>query len=208
MVEQFESLFFNFIKSEMQQDLAHDLTHVQRVVKTAKSLSLKEEAKLEIVLPAAYLHDCFSFPKNHPDRASSSTIAAKKALKFLEKIGYPSEYFSDVSHAIVAHSFSANIAPETLEAQIVQDADRLDALGAIGIARCFQVNTTLGSDFYHKLDPFARERELNDKQYCIDHFYVKLLKLVDTMNTTSAKIEAERRTSFMKSYLKQLEKEV
>lgn len=208
MVETYEKQFCEFIELEMQQDLAHDLNHVLRVVKTAKQLCKLEGAKLEVVLPAAYLHDCFSFAKNHPDRASSSKVAADKALTYLGEIGYPQEYFSQISHAIVAHSFSANVKPETLEAQIVQDADRLDALGAIGIARCLQVSTNLGVSLYHSADPFARHRELNDKLHSVDHFYVKLLKLKDSMNTPSAKEEAERRTAFMQTYLKQLDSEI
>ncbi|PSU36516.1 phosphohydrolase [Photobacterium lutimaris] len=192
----------------MQQDLAHDMNHVFRVVKTAKTLCEREEASLEIVLPAAYLHDCFSFPKNHPERAKSSQVAADKAVEFLASIGYPSQYFEAIHHAIVAHSFSANIKPETLEAQIVQDADRLDALGAIGIARCIQVSSNLGVSLYDAQDPFSTGRELNDRKYTIDHFYTKLFKLKDTMNTVSAKVEAEKRTHYMEAYLEQLGTEI
>ena len=208
MSDTFEKHFIEFIQSEMQQDLAHDLNHVLRVVKSAKALCAKEGACLEVVLPAAYLHDCFSFPKNHPDRARSSHIAAEKAVEFLASIGYPSEYFEAIHHAIVAHSFSANIKPETVEAQIVQDADRLDALGAIGIARCIQVSSGLGVGLYDAVDPFSEDRELNDRQYTIDHFYTKLFKLKDKMNTRSAREEAEKRTNYMKQYLKQLGSEI
>lgn len=148
MLENYENQFVTYIQSEMIQDLAHDLNHVFRVVKIAKKLSAIEDAKLEVVIPAAYLHDCFSFPKNHPNRAESSSIAADKARDFLDSIGYPTEYHDAIQHAIVAHSFSANIKPETLEAQIVQDADRLDALGTVGIARCIQVSTSLGVGLY------------------------------------------------------------
>lgn len=208
MLERFENQFIAFIQSEMQQDLAHDLNHIFRVVKVAKTLCNSEGAKLEVVLPAAYLHDCFSFPKNHPNRAQSSQIAANKALEFLGKISYPAEYFKEIGHAIATHSFSADIKPETLEAQIVQDADRLDALGAIGIARCIQVGTSLGISLYHAEDPFSCDRELNDRLHTVDHFYSKLFRLKDTMNTVSAKAEAEARTVFMKEYLKQLGSEV
>ena len=208
MVENYENQFLDFIQREMQQDLAHDINHVLRVVKTAKFLCEAERAVIDVVIPAAYLHDCFSFPKNHPDRSQSSKIAAGKALSFLSSIGYPAEYLPAISHAIVAHSFSANIKPETLEAKIVQDADRLDALGAIGIARCIQVNTNLGVNFYSVNDPFCKQREPDDRRHAIDHFYSKLLKLSGTMNTASAKVEAEKRTSFMQLYLEQLGMEI
>ena len=207
-IEQFEPLFVDFIKAEMQQDLAHDVNHVLRVVKCAKALCLKEGAKLEVVVPAAYLHDCFSLPKNHPDRAMSSQLAAEKAVSFLRHVGYPTDFYSEISHAIETHSYSANLKPKTLEAQIVQDADRLDALGAIGIARCLQVSTSLGVNLYSNDDPFAVKRDLNDKQFCIDHFYVKLLKLAETMNTPTAAVEAQKRSEYMQTYLTQLASEI
>ncbi len=208
VVENYETQFVTFIESEMEQDLAHDLNHVFRVVKTAKLLSKIEGAMLEVVLPAAYLHDCFSFPKNHPNKAESSRIAADKALEFLNEIGYPKEYHDAIKHAIIAHSFSANVQPDTLEAKVVQDADRLDALGAIGIARCIQVSTNLGVGLYGATDPFCGTREPNDRVNTVDHFYTKLFKLSEIMHTASAKVEAEKRMKFMKAYLIQLGMEI
>nr|WP_275660639.1 HD domain-containing protein [Vibrio chagasii] len=192
----------------MTQDAAHDISHIKRVVKTAKALCDQEQAKLEVVLPAAYLHDCFTFPKNHPDRAQSSTMAADKAISFLKSIDYPTSYLDEIHHAIVTHSYSANITPETLEAQIVQDADRLDSLGAIGIARCLYVGQSFNAELYNHEDPFAEHRDLDDKHYSVDHFYVKLSKLAETMNTESAKLEANKRTDYMRGFLEQLGAEV
>ncbi|EGQ8300866.1 HD domain-containing protein [Vibrio parahaemolyticus] len=203
-LSQFEPLFLEFMQQEMQVDAAHDIEHVKRVVKTAKQLCDEENADIAIVLPAAYLHDCFTYPKDHPNRKQSSAIAAKKAIAYLESIQYPQHY----AHAIEAHSFSANIRPNTLEAQIVQDADRLDALGAIGVTRCIQVSTHFNAQLYNDNDMFAKERELNDKQFTVDHFQTKLFKIVDTMNTESAKLEANKRKAFMQTYLKQLYDEV
>lgn len=207
-MQKFESKIFSFIKDKIIQDQAHDINHILRVVKTAKNLCIEENGMLEVVLPAAYLHDCFSLPKNHPDRANSSTIAAQKAIDFLASINYPSIYFEAIHHAIIAHSFSANIKPQTLEAMLLQDADRLDALGAIGISRCLQVSISLGIKFYNTEDPFCLQREPDDSRYTIDHFYNKLFKLSNTMNTKAAKAEAEIRTQFMKSYLGQLQREL
>lgn len=197
-----------FAKQEMVEDQAHDINHVLRVVYIAKQLCLDEKGQYEIVMPAAYLHDCFSFPKDHPDRSQSSTLAAKKALVFLKSIDYPPVYFDGISEAIMTHSYSADIKPSSLEAKIVQDADRLDALGAIGIARCLQVSTKMGVSLYNSEDPFCERRKPDDRQFTVDHFYVKLLNLVATMNTRSAKIEAEKRTLFMKQYLNQLAREI
>lgn len=208
IVQRFEPQLLAFISKEMVQDPAHDLSHVKRVVKTAHELCQQENARLEVVLPAAYLHDCFTFPKNHPERAKSSTIAADKATQFLASISYPSEFISDIHHAICSHSYSANIAPTTLEAKIVQDADRLDALGAVGIARCLQVSASFGSSLYHVDDPFCTDRELDDKNYTVDHFYNKLFKLEAMMNTESAKQEARIRTAYMAGFLQQLKQEI
>ncbi|HCH0926386.1 TPA: HD domain-containing protein [Vibrio parahaemolyticus] len=207
-LSQFEPLFLEFMQQEMQVDAAHDIEHVKRVVKTAKQLCDEENADIAIVLPAAYLHDCFTYPKDHPNRKQSSAIAAKKAIAYLESIQYPQHYHDAIAHAIEAHSFSANIRPNTLEAQIVQDADRLDALGAIGVTRCIQVSTHFNAQLYNDNDMFAKERELNDKQFSVDHFQTKLFKIVDTMNTESAKLEANKRKAFMQTYLKQLHDEV
>ncbi|EGQ8259444.1 HD domain-containing protein [Vibrio parahaemolyticus] len=207
-LSQLEPLFLEFMQQEMQVDAAHDIEHVKRVVKTAKHLCDEENADIAIVLPAAYLHDCFTYPKDHPNRKQSSAIAAKKAIAYLESIQYPQHYHDAIAHAIEAHSFSANIRPNTLEAQIVQDADRLDALGAIGVTRCIQVSTHFNAQLYNDNDMFAKERELNDKQFTVDHFQTKLFKIVDTMNTESAKLEANKRKAFMQTYLKQLYDEV
>jgi uncharacterized protein len=207
-LDKYECMFATFIKKEMKTDLAHDFNHVLRVVQTAKQLSLLENAITEIVIPAAWLHDCFSFPKNHCDRKNSSVYAADKALQFLAEINYPEKYFQSIHHAIVAHSFSANIKPKTLEAKIVQDADRLDALGAIGVTRCIQVSAGLDRQLYHSDDPFCLSRTPDDSKYTIDHFYKKLLLIENSVYTNTAKVEANKRTQFMKAFLAQLNLEV
>ena len=207
-MKQYEGKMVEFISSKMLTDAAHDLSHILRVVKTAKQLCAAEKAVYEVVVPAAYLHDCFTFPKNHPKRNQSSIYAADMAIEFLSSIDYPEQYFPNIHHAIVSHSYSANIPPETLEAKIVQDADRLDALGAVGIARCVQVSTALGRTLYSLDDAFCEKRTPDDKTYTIDHFYIKLLHLASTMNTLSATEEASKRTQFMKGYLEQLASEI
>lgn len=208
LLSQIESQFLEFMQQEMQVDAAHDISHVQRVVNTAKKLAVEEGADLSIVLPAAYLHDCFTYPKDHPNRKQSSIIAAKKAVAFLESIDYPQQYHDAIAHAIEAHSFSANIRPNTLEAKVVQDADRLDALGAIGVTRCIQVSTEFDAQLYDNKDIFAQQRELDDKQFTLDHFQTKLFKIAETMNTESARREAQKRKAFMQAYIEQLHDEV
>ena len=90
----------------------------------------------------------------------------------------------------------------------MQDADRLDALGAVGIARCFLVGGSMGTELYHPDDPFCENRSPDDKSWSIDHFYSKLFKLPATMNTKSGKAEAEKRVAYMKAYLDKLSQEI
>lgn len=197
-----------FIEQAGIADVAHDIHHIERVVKAAKKLASAESAEYAVIVPAAWLHDCVSLPKNHPDRAKASTMAANKAIEFLSNIGYPSQYHAAIHHAIRAHSFSANISPETLEAKIVQDADRLDALGAIGVARCMQVSGTLGRALYSLDDPFCEQRQPDDATFSIDHFYKKLFLIADTLNTSAARKEGKSRETFMRDFLRQLAEEI
>lgn len=206
---QWESRFASFLRDQMRDtDAAHDRAHVERVVNTARRLADDEDASREIVIPAAWLHDCVVVPKNSPDRAHASQQAAKVARTFLSNAGYPEQWIAPIEHAIAAHSYSANIPPETTEAKVVQDADRLDALGAVGIARCFMVGGDLGHALYNPDDPFCEDRPPDDDAYSIDHFYAKLLNLPDTMKTDAGRKEAERRAQFMRSYLEELSSEI
>lgn len=189
-------------------DPAHDFQHIRRVVTNARRFAEEEGANMEVVLPAAWLHDCVTLPKNADNRDQASRAAAAEAVAFLEQIDYPARWHDAIAHAIESHSYSAGIAPRTLEARVVQDADRIDALGAIGIARCFAVGGALSSQLYEADDPFADHRELDDRSYCVDHFYRKLLTLEEQMNTASASAEAQRRTAFLHRFLDQLRSEI
>lgn len=197
-----------FIEGSDEYDAAHDIAHIKRVVKNAKSILDNESADEQIVMAAAWLHDCVILSKNHPDRKKASTLAAEKAAEFLGSVVYPSNKIPAVAHAIEAHSYSGGIAPNTLEAKIVQDADRLDALGAIGIARCFSVGGELKTPIYHPDDPFATSREPDDSAWTLDHFYEKLFRLPDLLTTVTAKNLARDRVEYMRSFLKQLSIEV
>lgn len=208
-MNEFEKLFEEKINSVLgSKDPAHDLLHVKRVVKMARELAIKERAQLEIVLPAAWLHDLVNLPKDHKDRKMASRLAAVEAVQFLTAIGYPAKYYPGIIHAIEAHSFSAGIKAETLEAQIVQDADRLDGLGAIGIARLFAISAQMGTSFYNALDPWADGRLYDDKKFAIDHIQLKLKSITETMNTLLAKQEAKRRFLVIENYLEQLKMEL
>ena len=205
----YENLFAEKIENILgSKDPAHDVLHVKRVVAAAKKMALQENAEMKIIIPAAWLHDLVNLPKDHPDRKKASLLAADAAIEFLKSVQYPEKYFTGIHHAICAHSFSAGITPETIEAKIVQDADRLDALGAIGLARLFTVGSQLGRPFYSDVDPFALNRPLDDKVYGIDHIHIKLKQIAGSMNTASASKEAISRFKFIEDFLDELKKEI
>ncbi|PSQ95528.1 MAG: hydrolase [Bacteroidetes bacterium SW_11_64_17] len=201
--------FADFLDAQAADaDAAHDQAHVTRVVATARRLAEDEEAQMDVVVPAAWLHDCVVVPKDAPDRAEASRRAAEAARAFLKSEGYPEQWIPDIEHAIAAHSYSGDVAPDTTEAKVVQDADRLDALGAIGIARCFTVGGALDQSLYDPNDPFCDDRAPDDDTYTLDHFYAKLLRLPDTMQTEAGRAEAERRAVFLRESLDRLRDEI
>jgi uncharacterized protein len=203
------SRFASFLDAQYRDaDAAHDRAHVERVVTTARRLARAEDATLEVVVPAAWLHDCVVLSKDAPDRAQASRRAAEAARGFLGEAGYPDGWIAPVAHAIAAHSFSGDVAPDTTEAKVVQDADRLDALGAVGLARCFMVAGALGNALYDPDDPFCENRPPDDATYAIDHFYAKLLRLPDSMQTDAGREAAERRAQFLRTYLDRLAEEI
>jgi uncharacterized protein len=202
--------FETFVRERLQRhgDAAHDLEHIRRVVANAQRLAEIEGARMEIVLPAAWLHDCVSVPKHSPERALASRLAADAAGAFLRDAGYPVELIPEIEHAIHAHSFSAGVAPETPEAKVVQDADRLDALGAVGIARTLMLGGAMGLPLYDADEPIPVARTPDDRRNVIDHFYVKLLRLAGTMQTPAGRAEAEARTASMQRFLDELRREL
>lgn len=192
-----------------QSDGSHDLAHLIRVWRNCQLISRDEpDANRLVLLAASYLHDLVNLPKSHAERHLASRYSAQKASSLLQSAAFPPHLIDPVSHAIEAHSFSARITPSTLEAKILQDADRLEAIGALGIARCFYVAGQMSSDLFHAEDPFADERNLNDRQYAIDHFKVKLFPIVETMNTDSARAIARQRAEVMTSFLDALRDEI
>jgi len=204
-----EQQFTAFIAARLPAgDPAHDLAHIRRVVANTRLLAAAEGADLAVVLPAAWLHDCVVVPKDSADRPRASRLAAAAAAGFLRDIGYPAAHIPGIHHAIAAHSFSARISPETLEARVVQDADRLDAIGAIGIARTLMLGTALGTPLYDEAEPLPHTRPADDAHSIIDHFYTKLLRLAEMMQTETGRCEAARRTKVMRLFLAELGREL
>jgi uncharacterized protein len=175
----------NQVEKIMDNDSAHDFEHVMTL-----------------------LHDIVSYPKSDKRSKLSSIHSAKKSKQILKKYDFSNEEIIIISNAIRDHSFSQNKVPATLEGKILQDADRLDAIGAIGIARVFATGGSLKRPFYNTDDPFCKTRKPDDKTWTVDHFYEKLLNLESLMNTKSGKMEAKKRTKILKNYLKQLKQEI
>jgi uncharacterized protein len=169
-------------------DGAHDTNHLHRVWRNATLLMDDyPEADALVVLAACYLHDLVNLPKNHPERHLASRQAAQLASRQLAEMGFPADKLAATAHAIETHSFSAGIKPETIEAKIVQDADRLDALGAVGLARMFYTAGRMGCALAHADDPMALQRELDDKAYSLDHIDIKLATLPAKMQTAAGR---------------------
>lgn len=198
----------NEVKEIIDNDPAHDFEHIMRVYKNAQKISKQEKVNEKLVLSAVLLHDIVSYPKSDRRSKNSSVESAKKSKSILKKYNFSKEEIEIVSDAIRDHSFSKNKTPTTLVGKVLQDADRLDALGAIGIARVFATGGSLKRLFYNIDDPFCKTRKPDDKTWTLDHFYQKLLKLETLMNTKSGKAESKKRIKILKEFLKQLKQEV
>ena len=187
-------------------DKAHDIAHLRRVWMSAQRIMQGSNANPLVVLTACYFHDVVNLAKNHPERHLASTYAAVETRRILQEefFDFPAELLEPVAHAVQAHSFSAAITPETSEAKIVQDADRLESLGAIGLARVFYTAGALGRPLFDSEDPLGKDRELNDVHWTLDHFQKKLLRLPATMQTEAGRLLAEHNADFLVGYMAKL----
>lgn len=212
-LEKWERRFTAYLTGQSSwKDGSHDLGHFQRVWRMARQLNEQEREPGDelVLLAAAYFHDLVALPKDHPDRKRSSLLSAERtaALLAADFSDFPAEKIAAVAHAIHAHSFSAGVVPETMEAKILQDADRMEALGAIGVARTFYTAGLLGARMFDAADPMAEERELDDKRYALDHFEVKLFRLPGMMNTVSGRAMAERYADWMRGFVEKMRQEI
>lgn len=198
----YESLAASLIPHATEgDDGSHDIAHILRVFRNAMRIQAQEGGDARLLVAAVLLHDCVAVEKNSPFRAQASRLAAGKASKVLADLGWSEADRGAVAHAVTAHSFSAKVAPETLEAKILQDADRLDAIGMVGAARCFYIAGRLGSGLYDPADPLATNRALDDKSFAIDHFESKLFRLADGFQTAAGSALAQERHARLKTVL-------
>ena len=189
-------------------DPAHDFSHILRVSRNARIIGLQEGADMLVLMLASLLHDAGSGKKGNLAEDDCSLLGRGAVQAFLVRIGLDEERTRKVLYAVEVHRYSRGIVPVTLEARILQDADRLDAIGAIGIARVFLTGGVLRRDLYHPQDPFCRKREPDDGRWNLDHFYKKLLRLESGMHTESARRLAVKRTAVLKKFLSDLEEEI
>ena len=189
-------------------DAAHDWQHVTRVRESASHLARSVDANATVCELAALLHELFNYPKGHPDSRRSGEVCAERAAALMVLHGVDPTTVEAVRYAIAVHPFSLGVTPVTLEAKVLQDADRLDAIGAIGVARCFATCADMKRPFYDPDDPWCDRRDADDKQWGVDHFAKKLLRLEGIFHTDAARALARARTAFMRAYLEQLAGEI
>ncbi|EFR30717.1 HD domain-containing protein [Eremococcus coleocola] len=202
----------DYVKAELSQDkTGHAWDHIERVVANCRQLlaKLNKVVDEEIVITAAYVHDCLD------DKLFNNPEEKEVQLKHhLLNNGLSTDQVVTIIDIIKNQSFSANLTSRqalSLEGQVLQDADRLDALGAIGIARTFYYAGAKGNPLYNQssvrtqLDKAAYRQAENSS---INHFYEKLLKLENLMNTEVGKNEAHKRTVFMQEFLSNFYQEI
>jgi uncharacterized protein len=187
-------------------DAIHDFDHVQRVLTMAHRLAQEEHADWEIVRTATLLHDV---ARGHGDRLA--TDHARAGADFARELlaDHPPEKVEAVAHAIAAHRFRGGPAPQTLEARVLHDADKLDAIGAIGVARAFAFGGYEGQRLWAEVPPGYVESQANRHEHTPVHeFQIKLSKIKDLLLTPSARKVAEERHAFMVAFFEQLDREV
>ncbi len=194
-------------------ELAHDRHHIRRVHAWVLRLADEARADADLAGAAALVHDLVFVPKDSPARSEGGERSAAAAPAVLAAAGYAADEIAQIADAVRTSSWSRGLPPTGPLGAVLQDADRLDALGAVGLMRnlaCAQHMAKPGvGGFYHADDPLARSgRPLDDKAWATDHLFAKLLRLADGMHTTTARAEARRRHDFLLTWLAELEAEL
>jgi len=202
-------------------DLAHDADHVLRVYAWALRLAPEAGAMVELAGAAALVHDLVNIPKDSPDRPLGGEASAAASRGHLQRAGYDDDEVAAIVEAVRTCSWSRGLTPTGPLGRTLQDADRLDAIGAIGIARNFACAQSMAtrpsperhgqrtiSRFYHPADPLGHSgRALDDVLNAADHYPLKLLRLAETMHTQTARDEAQRRHAVLVQFIDELARE-
>lgn len=190
-------------------DPSHDFAHAERVLALAERIAREEGADMDVVVPAAIFHDVVNHPKDDPRAMTASDESAELVGRLLQDVdGYPKEKIPAVQECIRECSFTKGIVPTRLESHVLQDADRLEATGAISIMRTFASSGRMGRPFYHSSDPFCEYREPEPTRYALDLFFARLTVVLSRMHTTLGKEIAKQRTEFLYDFLTQLNTEL
>jgi uncharacterized protein len=195
------------VRRRMEADPAHDVPHLLRVARWTLRLG-RDEVDPRAAVAAALLHDVVNLPKDHPERSRASERSAAVAREVLPPLGFAPEAVEEIAGAIRDHSYSRGAVPASPLGRALQDADRLEALGALGVFRCIATGAGFGAGFFHPDDPWAEERPIDDRRWSVDHFFTKLLRLPPTFHTEEGRREAERRARAMVALLRQLGDEI
>jgi uncharacterized protein len=188
-------------------DRSHDLAHALRVALWTVRLGGDRVAAREAVA-AALLHDAVNPPKSGPERARASEMAAALATRRLGELGFAPAAVTRIAAAIRDHSWSRGAVPGDALGCALQDADRLEALGAIGLLRCIETGARMGAEWFDPDDPWAASRPLDDHAYSLDHFFAKLLLLPASMRTGAGRREAARRAGLLRRFVAHLGEEI
>ena len=194
-------------EKQTKNDPSHDFNHVLRVFNLTKFIGKNENADLDILIPAALFHDIIVYRKNDPRskfETDESAILTRNILKNISS--YPKHKINDVEECIKQCSFSKGIKATTLESKILQDADRLEATGAISLMRTFSSGGQMNRNFYNPVNPFSKNN--SNKETNLDLFFNRLLLVEKRMNTAIAKKIAKKRTHFLNLFLEQLQTEL
>jgi uncharacterized protein len=195
-------------------ELAHDRHHIARVYQWAVKLSAEGRVDPDLAGAMALVHDLAFVPKDSPDRALGGERSAQLAGAVLSAAGYASTEVAEIAEAVRTSSWSRGLTPTNALGVVLQDADRLDAIGAVGLLRtvaCAQYMSRpeRAGRLYHDSDPFADSgRVLDDKAQAVDHCYAKLLKLAAGMHLPMAQAEAAQRHAALVDFLGVLRREL
>ncbi len=194
-------------RARLDDDPGHDLEHCLRVagwtLRCGEGILDPREAVV-----AALLHDIVNVPKNDPRRAEASALSAAEARALLPDHGFAAEAVERIAGAIEDHSYSRGATPRSALGEALQDADRLEALGALGLFRVISTGARMGARYFEPSDPFAEARPLDDLRFSVDHFFTKLLRLPETLRTAAGRAEARKRAAFLEGVLQQLADEL
>lgn len=195
---------FQFVATHMRQDPAHDLMHVLRVATTTRQLGHELGISETNCILAALLHDVVNLKKGSAKAAQASFDSAQVAKRFLTDQGISDADADDICTAITTHSYSSGLRPASPLGACLQDADRLDALGAIGVLRVLHVGQRLGATLFDPKDPWVTRRPIDEKRYIVDHVVGKLRDLPKALTLDTAKRIGTERQAFLMTFFKQL----